>query len=101
MYGYWFGMSFFWWVFWVAVIVAFFAFLTPVSRSRSRSRSLDPLDILKRRYAAGELTTAEYDERRARLLEPTIGREAPRPTAPPPTATRPAEGASPREYTHH
>ena len=27
----------------------------------------DPLGILQRRYAAGELTTAEYEERKARI----------------------------------
>lgn len=68
MYGYFFGMSLVWWIFWVALIAAFFVFLTPVPRSNVRERE-DPLKILKRRYAAGELTTAEFDERRARLLD--------------------------------
>jgi putative membrane protein len=68
MYGYWFGMNVLWWVFWAILIVAFFAFLTPVPRRYARAVN-DPLEILKRRYAAGEITTAEYEERRARLLE--------------------------------
>lgn len=66
---YWFGMSFVWWIFWAAVIVAFFVFLTPVPRGRAVRPPDDPLEILARRYAAGEITTAEYDLRRARLLE--------------------------------
>jgi putative membrane protein len=28
-----------------------------------------PLQILKRRYAAGEIASEEYEERRARLLQ--------------------------------
>ncbi len=64
--GFW-GMSIFWWLFWVLALVIFFSLLTPVPRSRLRDRRETPLDILQRRHAAGELTTAEYDERRARL----------------------------------
>ncbi len=65
--GFW-GMSVFWWLFWVIAIVVFFSLLAPVPRARLRDRHETPLDVLQRRYAAGELTTAEYDERRARLL---------------------------------
>ena len=92
MYGYWFGMSLVWWIFWAVVIVAFFAFLTPVPR-RSARPSSDPLEILKRRYAAGEITTAEFDERMARLVgRPTGAAEAPRSTLPvPPRTSAPAE----------
>jgi putative membrane protein len=55
----------FWWLFWVVVIVAFFSLLTPVPKSRVRQR---PLDILQRRYAAGEISSEEYEERKAKLL---------------------------------
>ncbi len=68
MWGYWLGMNFVWWIFWVALFVLFFSFLTPVPRRGARLPS-DAIEILRRRYAAGELTTAEYDERRARLLD--------------------------------
>ncbi len=88
MYGYWLGMNVIWWVFWLVVVAAFFTLLTPVPRGRVREN--DPLAILKRRYAAGELTTAEFDERRSRLLETTpvdAGRaRAVRGTTPPPPA---------------
>ena len=88
MYGYWLGMNFIWWIVWIAVLAAFFAFLTPVPRAAARS-SNDPLSILKRRYAAGEITSAEFDERRARLLDETSPRHDAgwRADAPPPRRT--------------
>jgi putative membrane protein len=92
--GFW-GMSVFWWFFWVALIVLFFSFLTPVPRSRARERRETPLDILQRRYANGELTTAEYEERRARLIgdEHAAGETPVRPGAP--------AGGTPAEHVHH
>lgn len=63
-----FGMSYLWWLVWIVLIVAFFTTVTPVSRREARRSRLSPLDILQRRYAAGELSTAEYEERKAVLL---------------------------------
>jgi putative membrane protein len=63
----WFGMSFIWWIFWVLLIVGFFAFLTPVPRAQVPRVRQTPLEILQRRYANGEITTAEYEERKQRL----------------------------------
>jgi putative membrane protein len=71
--GFW-GMNIVWWLFWIVAIAVFFSLATPVPRSRWRERRETPLDVLQRRYAAGELTTAEYDERRARLLGDGVGR---------------------------
>ena len=67
---------------------AFFAFLTPVPRAAARSHN-EPLSILKRRYAAGEITSAEFDERRVRLLDETSPRHDAgwRADAPPPRRT--------------
>jgi putative membrane protein len=65
--GWWFfGMHLFWWLFWVLVIVLFFVLLRPVPRSRAETRET-PLELLQRRYAAGEITTEEYEERKSRL----------------------------------
>jgi putative membrane protein len=65
---YWgFGMHLFWWIFWVILIVLFFAVLTPVPRKRANLYRQTPLEILQRRYAAGEITTEEYEERKGRL----------------------------------
>jgi putative membrane protein len=65
-----FGMHFFWWAFWVLLIVTFFSWVTPVRRTRVQMYSAaDPLGILQRRYAAGQLTTAEYEDRKARIVQ--------------------------------
>ncbi|OGU69463.1 MAG: hypothetical protein A3H45_01290 [Ignavibacteria bacterium RIFCSPLOWO2_02_FULL_55_14] len=63
--GFW-GMHVFWWLFWIAIIVALVSPLTPVSRRRRRET---PLEVLQRRYAAGEVSTEEYEERKAKLIE--------------------------------
>lgn len=76
------GMHFFWWLFWFACIVMFFGFAVPVPRRRYAQLGENPLELLRRRYAAGELTTAEYDERRERLSADLPGQAA-RPIAPP------------------
>lgn len=39
------------------------------SSTRSQQDRLSPLDILDRKYAAGELTTEEYKERKEKLRE--------------------------------
>ena len=51
MYYFW-GMHWYWWFFWILLWVVFFSFMTP----------------MQRRYAAGEITSEEYEERRAKLL---------------------------------
>ncbi len=63
---YWWGMSFIWWMFWIALIAIFFSLATPVRRGNARLYD-DPLSILRRRYASGEITTEEYEERTSRL----------------------------------
>ncbi len=96
MWGYWFGMNVAWWVFWVALFVLFFSFLTPVPRRGARLPS-DPLEILQRRYAGGEITTAEYDERRAHLLHdtPRASADRNRTSAVPPRPPDQAENRTP------
>lgn len=77
-----FGMNFLWWIFWVLLFVSFFALMTPVPRSRTGRTRASALDLLQRRYAAGEISTAEYEERRAILMRDREGSE--RPAAAPP-----------------
>jgi putative membrane protein len=62
-----FGMHALWWLFWIILLVSFFSLLTPVPRDEARRRRQTPLEILQRRYAAGEISTQEYDERKAKL----------------------------------
>ncbi|MCG2635206.1 MAG: SHOCT domain-containing protein [Gammaproteobacteria bacterium] len=59
-----FGMHLLWWLFWVALIVALFLLFAPVPRARRRDT---PLELLQRRYAEGEITSDEYEERKAKL----------------------------------
>jgi putative membrane protein len=67
------GMHWAGWVFWILVIIGVIWLLT---RSQYRSTSPPPssessnetpMEILKRKYAAGELSTEEYEERKEHL----------------------------------
>ena len=66
------GMHWFWWLFWILVIVAtWWAFSrrpTAEPTPPTASSAETPLDRLQRRYADGEITTEEYEERKAVLL---------------------------------
>jgi putative membrane protein len=59
------GMHAFWWLFWIVLLV--WAYRYAVSRVKQQGRRETPLEVLQRRYAAGELSTQEYEERKARL----------------------------------
>ncbi len=66
--GWMFGMHFLWWIFWILLIVVLAVLLfrrQPAAPSGSSQPT--PLAILERRYAAGEISTEEFEERRARL----------------------------------
>lgn len=64
--GYWFfGMHSLWWVFWVVLIVV--AVYAVSSGFRRDQKTESAREILDRRYANGEISTAEYEERRKRL----------------------------------
>jgi putative membrane protein len=55
------------WVIWLPIMVFFFIFLYRFFDNANKnkySENESPLDILKRRYANGELSTAEYEERK-------------------------------------
>ena len=75
-----FGMHVFWWIFWFLLIVALFSWATPVPRRRMRTHE-DPLHILRRRFAAGDITAEEYEQRKARIeRDIAAARGNPRPT---------------------
>lgn len=54
--GFW-GMNFIWWIIWILLLISIFA--TPWGYRRTRNTSYD---ILRRRFAAGEITKEEYLE---------------------------------------
>ncbi|MCX2740841.1 SHOCT domain-containing protein [Pontibacter anaerobius] len=66
---YW-GMHMFWWIFWVIAALFFFGYLISVGKNQrtfQQGGRETPLDILKRRYASGEIDTAEYELRKREL----------------------------------
>jgi putative membrane protein len=61
-----FGMHFFWWLFWIGLIVTTFSTVTPVPKSQMKSGER-ALDILRRRYAAGQISSEDYEKRKGVL----------------------------------
>jgi len=61
-----FGMHAFWWLFWVILIAGVVWAMGRGSSGRQRERE-NPLEMLRRRYARGEVSTQEYEERKAIL----------------------------------
>jgi putative membrane protein len=91
-----FGMSVLWWLFWLVLIAMFFTLAAPTPRRRRRQDNA--LEILARRYAAGEIDTDEYEARRTRLMR-DLGRESDErrnlpPPGPPPPSRMPTEPLS-------
>jgi putative membrane protein len=61
------GMHAYWWIFWFLLWILFLSFMIPVRRTTYQQMQ-SPLQVLQRRYAAGELTSEEYEERRTKLV---------------------------------
>lgn len=61
------GMHYGWWIFWVLVVVAVVALAQRGPAGASRELRETPLQILERRYAAGEISSQEFEERKAKL----------------------------------
>jgi putative membrane protein len=59
------GMHLFWWIVWI--ILLFWIFATPYRIPFERMKNDSPLDILKRRFASGQITNEEYQERKTIL----------------------------------
>lgn len=68
--GWMWGWHWLWWLFWIAIVVVAIYLLT---RALSSTRRDDvggresALDVLEKRYARGEISSEEYEERRSRL----------------------------------
>ena len=64
--GHFWGMHFLWWIIWFFLIL--WIFLVPKSRPDRTLRKEKPLQILKRRFAKGEITKEEYEESKNILM---------------------------------
>ena len=56
------GMHLVWWFVWLLLI--FWIFATPYEIPFQRTKQSSPLNILQRRFAAGEITKEQYEENR-------------------------------------
>ena len=69
--GWMWGMHGGWWVFWILIVLAFVLLLNRTGTNAPSTPHAEPkespMDVLKRRYAEGELSTEEYEERKERL----------------------------------
>lgn len=61
-----FGMHGIWWLFWIVILIIIFLVLRPSLISKKRKDS--SLEILRRKYASGDISTEEFEERK-RILE--------------------------------
>ena len=58
----------FMWLFWVLILAAIFLLLKGVSgNSTNASSSESPMEILRKRYASGEISDEEFESRRKEL----------------------------------
>ncbi len=60
------GMGLIWWFVWI--ILLFWIFALPYSIPGQRYKKDSPLDILQKRFAKGEITSEEYQEKK-KILE--------------------------------
>lgn len=65
-YEYMVGMHAFWWIFWVAVVIAFALWSRGVPARHDRPRET-PHEMLRRRLANGEISAEEYEKRKTIL----------------------------------
>lgn len=59
------GMHLIWWIIWIVVFI--WIFILPYNIPYQRTKKEDPMVILKKRLAKGELTKEEFEEHK-RLL---------------------------------
>ena len=65
--GYFFHGGGFMWIFWILLIIGIVFIIQNITKGKSSSGSESPLEILKKRYARGEIDEDEYERRRNEL----------------------------------
>lgn len=63
--GHWGGMHIIWWIIWLALLV--WIFFIPFDIPYQKTKNEDPLQILKKRFAKGEITKEEYEDSKKTL----------------------------------
>jgi putative membrane protein len=66
------GMHWVWWIVWIFLL--FWIFALPYNVPGQRMRKDSPLDILQRRFALGEITNEEYQEK-IKILENDLAKK--------------------------
>lgn len=64
--GHWGGMHLIWWIIWFILLI--WIFFVPSDLPYQKTKNESPLDILKIRFAKGEITKDEYEESK-RMME--------------------------------
>lgn len=54
------GMHFVWWIIWFILLI--WIFIVPADIPYQKSKKENPLDILKKRFAQGEISKEEFEE---------------------------------------
>lgn len=69
--SYW-GMGIIWWFVWIVLL--FWIFALPYNIPGQRYKKDSPLDILQKRFASGQLTIEEYQEKK-KILESDLAKQ--------------------------
>lgn len=64
--GHWGGMHLIWWIIWLILLI--WIFFVPYDIPYRKNEKENPHDILKKRFAKGEITKEEYAEKK-KILE--------------------------------
>lgn len=63
------GMMFFWWFLFIALVVIVAWALINSNKPKGKTASESPMDILKRRYAKGDIDKEEFEEKKEEILK--------------------------------
>lgn len=61
------GMHFLWWIFWIVILI--WIFVLPYDIPGQRKKKNSPFDILQKRFADGEISKEEYEEKKKILQQ--------------------------------
>ena len=53
-----------WWIFWITEVILLIIFFEPRWKKNKKINNTSPLEILQQRFARGEITKEEYEEKK-------------------------------------